>query len=175
MVVKSAGVEVPEFQIVQKDDRPNAAEFCYPVFVKPARSGSSFGVSKVEQADDLYAAIDEARKYDSKVLIEQAVSGSEVGCAVLGNSPDVIVGEVDQIELKHGFFHIHQEAQPEKGSENATIRIPADIPFDVRERIRETARKIYRALGLKKKKRRNPLRSRRFWHPGLESNQRPNA
>lgn len=147
VVVKTAGIEVPEFQIIQKDDRPDAAEFCYPVFVKPARSGSSFGVSKVDQADGLYAAIDEARKYDSKVLIEQAVSGSEVGCAVLGNSPDVIVGEVDQIELKHGFFHIHQEAQPEKGSENATIRVPADLPFEVRERVLKTARKIYQVLG----------------------------
>ena len=144
---KSAGIEVPEFQILQKEDRPDAAGFRYPVFVKPARSGSSFGVSKVEQADDLYAAINEARKFDSKVLIEEAVSGSEVGCAVLGNSPDVMVGEVDQIALTHGFFRIHQEAQPEKGSENAAVRVPADLPLETQARIQETARKIYRTLG----------------------------
>lgn len=147
VAAKSAGIEVPEFQVIQKEDRPDAAGFRYPVFVKPARSGSSFGVSRVGRAADLYAAINEARKYDSKVLIEEAVLGSEVGCAVLGNSPDVMVGEVDQIALMHGFFRIHQEAQPEKGSENASVRVPAELPIEVRERIQETARKIYRTLG----------------------------
>ena len=82
-----------------------------------------------------------------KVLIEQAVSGSEVGCAVLGTGTDLIVGEIDQIRLKHGFFKIHQEAQPEKGSENATIQVPADLPAKVREQIQETAKKIYQTLG----------------------------
>ncbi len=115
--------------------------------MKPARSGSSFGVSKVEKEKDLCAAINEAEKYDRKVLIEQAVSGSEVGCAVLGTGTDLIVDEVDQISLKHGFFKIHQEAQPEKGSENAAIQVPADLPAEVRERIRETAKKIYQIVG----------------------------
>ena len=99
--------------------------------------------------EDLCTAIKEAKKYDRKVLVEQAVSGSEVGCAVLGTGTDLIVGEVDQISLKHGFFKIHQEAQPEKGSENATIKVPADLPEEVRERIQETAKKIYQTLGCK--------------------------
>ena len=115
--------------------------------MKPARSGSSFGVNKVDKAEDLFAAINEARKYDRKVLIEQTVSGSEVGCAVLGTGTDLIVGEVDQIILKHGFFKIHQEAQPEKGSENAMIKVPADLSAEVRERIQQTAKQIYQALG----------------------------
>ena len=80
-------------------------------------------------------------------MIEQAVSGSEVGCAVLGTGTDLIVGEIDQIRLKHGFFKIHQEAQPEKGSENATIQVPADLSAEVRKRIQETAKKIYQTLG----------------------------
>ena len=58
-----------------------------------------------------------------------------------------MAGEVDQIELRHGFFKIHQEAQPEKGSENAVIRVPAALPDEVREQIQETAMKIYRILG----------------------------
>lgn len=146
-VVKNAGIEAPDFQIIQDDDSPETEKFSFPLFVKPARSGSSFGVNKVEKAEDLCAAINEAKQYDRKVLIEQAVSGSEVGCAVLGNSTDLIVGEVDQISLKHGFFKIHQEAQPEKGSENATIKVPADLPAKVREQIQETAEKIYQTLG----------------------------
>lgn len=146
-VVKNAGIEVPDFRIIQDGDSPETAELVFPLFVKPARSGSSFGVNKVDKAEDLCAAINEAKQYDRKVLLEQAVSGCEVGCAVLGNDTDLMVGEVDQISLKHGFFKIHQEAQPEKGSENATIQVPADLPAKVRERIQETAKEIYHTLG----------------------------
>lgn len=146
-VVKNAGIEVPDFQIIQNSDNLETEKFIFPLFVKPARSGSSFGVNKVDKAEDLCAAINEAKQYDRKVLIEQAVSGSEVGCAVLGTGTDLIVGEIDQIRLKHGFFKIHQEAQPEKGSENATIQVPADLSAEVRKRIQETAKKIYQTLG----------------------------
>ena len=104
-------------------------------------------MNKVCRAEELQAAVTEAGKYDSKILVEESVSGSEVGCAILGIGNDLIAGEVDQIELKHGFFKIHQEAQPEKGSENAVIRVPAALPDEVREQIQETAKKIYRVLG----------------------------
>lgn len=147
MVVKNAGIEVPGFRVLQKGDSLETETLSYPVFVKPARSGSSFGVNKVCRAEELQAAVTEAGKYDSKILIEEAVSGSEVGCAILGNGNDLIAGEVDQIELKHGFFKIHQEVQPEKGSENAVIRVPAALPDEVRAQIQETAKKIYRVLG----------------------------
>ena len=104
-------------------------------------------MNKVCRTEELQAAVTEAGKYDSKILVEESVSGSEVGCAILGIGNDLIAGEVDQIELKHGFFKIHQEAQPEKGSENAVIRVPAALPDEVREQIQETAKKIYRVLG----------------------------
>ena len=147
LVVRSTGVATPEFTVLNGTDRPVPDEFAYPAFVKPARSGSSFGVSKVESPDELDAALATARRYDSKVLIEQAVVGTEVGCAVLGSGTELIVGEVDQITLRHGFFRIHQEAEPETGSENAMITVPAELPDEARERIRETARTIYTALG----------------------------
>jgi D-alanine--(R)-lactate ligase len=107
-------------------------------------------VSKVNSKDELDAAVKLARRYDSKVIIEQAILGHEVGCAVLegGTEEDeLIVGEVDQITLTHGIFRIHQEAQPEKGSENATVTVPANLPLRKREQIQETAKRIYRALG----------------------------
>jgi D-alanine--(R)-lactate ligase len=115
--------------------------------VKPARSGSSFGVSKASHEDELLGAVEAARQYDSKVLVEEAVVGSEVGCAVLGNDTDLIVGEVDQIGLSHGFFRIHQESAPESGSENSTITVPADISAESRLLVQQTAKAIYRALG----------------------------
>ena len=88
-----------------------------------------------------------ARQYDSKVLIEEAVVGSEVGCAILGNDLDLIAGEVDHIYLSHGFFRIHQESTPESGSENSTPIVPADIPAESRSLVQETAKALHRALG----------------------------
>ena len=147
VVAGSAGIETPTFWAVTADENPDPDRFTYPVFVKPARSGSSFGVSKVSRKEELLRAVEIARKYDSKVLIEEAVVGSEIGCAILGNDLDLIAGEVDQISLSHGFFRIHQESAPESGSENSTIVVPADISAESRSLVQETAKAIYRALG----------------------------
>lgn len=147
VVAASAGVATPQYWTVRADEDVDPDRFTYPVFVKPARSGSSFGVSKVSRKEDLPSAVQSARQYDSKVLIEAAVAGSEVGCAVLGEGTDLIVGEVDRISLSHGFFRIHQEAAPETGSENSIAVVPADIPVQFRALVQETAKTVYRALG----------------------------
>jgi D-alanine--(R)-lactate ligase len=146
-VVRNAGIATPVFWIFEKGDMPDGEQWAYPVFVKPARSGSSFGVSKVTRKDELPEAFERAGQYDSKILVEQMVAGSEVGCAVLGTGHDLVVGEVDQIRLSHGFFRIHQEQNPENGSENAVIQVPADLAEPDRARVQETAKRIYRALG----------------------------
>jgi D-alanine--(R)-lactate ligase len=147
VVARSAGIATPNFWTVLANENIDPDRLTYPVFVKPARSGSSFGVSKVSKKDELLSAVETARQYDSKVLIEEAVVGSEVGCAILGNDADLIAGEVDQISLSGGFFRIHQESKPESGSENSTITVPADIPAESRALVQETAKAIYRALG----------------------------
>ncbi|MDE6419767.1 MAG: D-alanine--D-alanine ligase [Lachnospiraceae bacterium] len=177
MAVKNAGIAVPEFRIVHPDAHTPNGHSCptdctsnghsfpadctdgdasditvqdmpaYPVFVKPARSGSSFGVSKVHDHGELYAAIKTARQYDDKILIEEAVIGTEVGCAVLEKNNALVVGEIDQITLSHGFFRIHQENAPENSSENASFTVPADIPQEKQNELKETAKAIYRALG----------------------------
>ncbi|MEV6844393.1 D-alanine--(R)-lactate ligase [Actinoplanes sp. NPDC051411] len=147
VVARSAGIAVPNFWTVTANGDVDPGRLTYPVFVKPARSGSSFGVSKAARKEDLPGAIEAARRYDSKVLIEEAVAGSEVGCAVLGNDQDLITGEVDRIALSHGFFRIHQESEPERGSDNSTPVVPADISAGSRSLVQETAKAIYRALG----------------------------
>ena len=147
LVVRSAGIATPNYRTLTANQRIDPELLTYPVFVKPARSGSSFGVSKVSRKEDLLSAVVTARQYDSKVLIEQAVVGSEVGCAILGNDPDLLAGEVDRIALSHGFFRVHQERDPESGSENSTPIVPADISAEARSRVQETAKAIYRALG----------------------------
>lgn len=147
LVARSAGIATPDFWTVTANEKIDADQLTYPVFVKPARSGSSFGVTKVSREDELLSAIEDARQYDPKVLIEEAVVGSEVGCAILGNDADLIAGEVDRIALSHGFFKIHQESNPEVGSENSTPIVPADIPAEARALVQETAKTVYRALG----------------------------
>lgn len=147
LVVGDAGIATPAFWTVDADEKIEAETLPYPVFVKPARSGSSFGVTKVTEEADLESAMATARQYDSKVLIEEAVDGSEIGCAVLGNESELFAAEVDRVALTHGFFRIHQESEPERGSENSQFIVPADIPAESRALVQETAKAIYRALG----------------------------
>ena len=147
-VVRNAGIATPNFWTVTANEDIDADRLTYPVFVKPTRSGSSYGVTKVSRKEELLSAVETAREYDSKVLIEEAVVGSEIGCAILGNdTDDLITGELDRVSLSHGFFRIHQESNPESGSENATFIVPADITEESRALVLETAKAIYRALG----------------------------
>jgi D-alanine--(R)-lactate ligase len=147
IVAQSAGIATPKFCTFSANASIDPHRLTYPAFVKPARSGSSFGVSRVDREEELLSAVETARKYDSKVLIEEAVVGCEVGCAILGNDRDLIAGEVDQIALSHGFFRIHQETEPETGSENSTPIVPADISAQARSLVQDTAMALYRALG----------------------------
>jgi D-alanine--(R)-lactate ligase len=149
IVARNAGIGTPNHWSVGPSERADPDRFRYPVFVKPARSGSSFGVSKVSSKEELPSAMEAARQYDSKVLIEEAVVGSEVGCAILGERFGLVAGEVDRISLSHGFFRIHQESNPEAGSENSTAIVPADISTEARSLVQETAKSIYLALGCK--------------------------
>lgn len=147
VVVGNAGIATPNFWTVELGGEIDPAVLPYPVFVKPARSGSSFGVTKVVRAEELDEAISVAREFDSKVLIEQAVVGSEIGCSILGTGDDLFAGAVDRVALTHGFFRIHQETNPEGGSENSAFVVPADIPDSSRDLVQQTAKSVYRALG----------------------------
>lgn len=152
-LVEEAGVRCPRCHaIVGEPDleqaRAYAADLGYPLFVKPANGGSSFGVSKVEDEAQLEEALKTAHSMDFKLVMESAITGSEVGCGVLGAAGgELICGVPDQITVASGFFHIHQEAKPGENKENAKIICPAEIPDDVKARVQETARTIYRALG----------------------------
>ena len=101
-----AGVAVPESAVFARgaaaaDIQAAAERLGWPLFVKPVRAGSSFGISRVEGPAGLDAAVREAFCHDGEILLEEAVPGFEVGCAVLGN--DVLtVGAVDEIELAAG-------------------------------------------------------------------------
>ena len=150
LVARDAGIATPDFWTVAAHEKVDPDRFTYPVFVKPARSGL---VLRRQQGDrarrTCRVRCETARQYDSKVLVEEAVVGSEVGCAILGERFGLVAGEVDRIALSHGFFQIHQEQEPERGSENATFIVPADISAEARLLVQETAKTLYRALGCK--------------------------
>lgn len=142
-----AGVAVPDALMLEKQDDIAAAQAFaattgYPLYVKPVRAGSSYGVSRVENAAALPQAISLARKYDDHVLIEQAIPGFEVGCAVMGNEV-LTVGEVDEIALCGGFFNYTEKYT----LQTASIHVPARIDRETSNRVKEAAKTLYRALG----------------------------
>ncbi len=146
-LVRLEGIEVPKaVTFTQCDSKKAKAEIeqqlQYPLFVKPVRSGSSFGITRIQSPHELDAAVEQAFQYDSAVTVEQAVEGFEVGCAVLGNE-ELKVGRVDEIELSGGFFD-YTEKYTLKSS---TIHMPARISSDTEKRVQEAAKKVYRALG----------------------------
>lgn len=114
----------------------------YPLFVKPVKAGSSFGISKIYSSEELANALKEAFKYDNKIIIEENIDGFEVGCAILGNK-DLIIGEVDEIELEKGFFDYYEKYNLKKSK----IHLPARLSVEERNKIKETALEIYKILG----------------------------
>lgn len=146
-LVSLAGIRVPKsvclYDLKELAIKKEAvAALGLPVFVKPVRAGSSFGISKVTEAAGMEAAVKEAFLHDSQVVIEEAISGFEVGCAVMGND-ELTIGRVDEIELSQGFFD-YEEKYTLKSS---AIHMPARILPKEEEKIRKTAAKIYKALG----------------------------
>lgn len=119
-------------------------ELHYPLFVKPLKAGSSFGITKVKDENDLFAAIEAAFQYDDEVIMEENIEGFEVGCAVMGNH-ELTVGEVDEIELSDGFFDFKEKYT----LESSKIHMPARIDQQTANRIKHTAAAIYKALGCK--------------------------
>ena len=112
------------------------------MFVKPVRSGSSFGITKIDSPRRFDAAVAAAFAHDGEVIVEEAVPGCEVGCAVLGIEHP-LVGRVDEIELCGGFFDYTEKYT----LRTSKIHMPARVDEETERRIQRTALKIYRALG----------------------------
>lgn len=143
----AAGAQVPASFILRKNvdagiALAQAERLGYPLFVKPVRAGSSYGITKVADRRDFPAAIKLAFEYDDEVILEENITGFEVGCAVMGND-ELTVGEVDEIELSDGFFNFTEKYT----LKTSAIHVPARIPKEKAEEIKKTAETIYRALG----------------------------
>ena len=122
------------------------AELGYPVFVKPARGGSSIGTSKAADQAAVTEAIEDARRYDSKVIVERAVDGAEIECAVLegldGGPPDASVPGQLIIAGGEEFYDFEAKYLDPSGS----MAIPAPVPPDVIDEIRRMAAVAFEAV-----------------------------
>ncbi len=120
-----------------------ADELSYPLFVKPARAGSSFGITCVHQKEELLPAMESALLYDTKVLMEEKIEGFEVGCAIMGRNffpiDKLIIGDVDEIELADDFFD-YTEKYTLKTSK---IHVPARISSKKAAEIKNTAARLF--------------------------------
>ncbi len=146
-LVAAAGVRVPRSAafcgLPQEDALFAAAQTLgYPLFVKPVRAGSSFGITRVTSEGQLVAAVQQAAAYDGEIVLEEEIPGFEVGCAVLGNE-QLCTGQVDEIELAGGFFDFEEKYT----LKTSQIHCPARISAKVAGRIQQTAMQVYRILG----------------------------
>ena len=151
LVADQAGVVQADWLLVTRasfDHNPDStveaveSKFDYPVFVKPAGTGSSVGVSKARDRDALLQALETALSFDRKVLVEEFIDGQEVECAILGNETPMasVCGEVDS-----GADFYDYEAKYVSDSSN--LYIPARISEEAAEQVRDTAVRVYEALG----------------------------
>ncbi|KAE8127492.1 D-alanine--D-alanine ligase [Bifidobacterium tibiigranuli] len=130
------------------------AKLRYPLFVKPSRAGSSFGVTKVERAGDaaeLATAVREASRHDWKVLVEQGIDGREIECAVLASRiseepraswPGEIV--LDRRESGDVQFYDFDSKYIDSGASH--VQVPADLPAETLRRVQEIAIKAFKAV-----------------------------
>jgi len=119
--------------------------FSYPLFVKPARGGSSRGTTKVKSVSELAAAIDEAHRFDRKAMIEEAVIGREVECAVLEIDGVVKTSNPGEIFIDDKFEFYDFESK--YLDEATTVHVPADIPAVAQKEIQRLAALAFTSLG----------------------------
>jgi D-alanine-D-alanine ligase len=156
IVLKAAGLPVMPSVTVSAREwyrdpdgvRHRVADLGFPLFVKPARAGSSMGISKVHDASELDAAIEDAHRHDPRALVEQAAVGArEIECGVLealDGTPETSVPAEIRIGGDHEFYDFAAKYLPEEHTE---LDVPADLPDDVGAELRELAARAFEAIG----------------------------
>jgi D-alanine-D-alanine ligase len=146
-LLRDAGISVAKWVTIRKDDKINMEllekTLGFPMFVKPANAGSSVGVGKAKNITDLLKAIVEAFVHDEKILVEEAIEGREIECAVLGNMKNMRASIAGEVIPHHDFYSYKAKYLDENG---AGLVIPADIPETALQNIQKTAIKTCRTL-----------------------------
>jgi D-alanine-D-alanine ligase len=156
VVFAGHGIPIGPYAVITdrawRADRVAALDACagldFPVFVKPARAGSSMGISKVDDPADLEAAVEAAREHDPKVIVEAGIKGREIECAVLeGHGTEgprtSQVGEV-AVHANHAFYDYEAKYLAEA---DVDLICPADVPAHVSDEVRRLAAASFEALG----------------------------
>lgn len=156
VVFEAAGLPVGPYRVITdrawRSDREAALAgldgLQYPVFVKPCRAGSSFGITRVTSPEGLEAAIEEARRHDPKVIVEQGIEGREIECGVLeGHGTDAprasLPGEIVVVK-GHDFYDF--DAKYLDG-DSVRLTSPAELDDEVTEKVRDVARRAFEAAG----------------------------
>ncbi|MDQ0868944.1 D-alanine-D-alanine ligase [Arthrobacter sp. V1I9] len=157
VVFEAAGLQVgPYIPVTDRQWRKDAESvrkqvdrLGFPVFVKPARAGSSMGISKVDSLEELDAAIEEARRHDLKLVIEAGITGREIECAVLeGRGTDAprtsMPGEISVAGGTHEFYDFNAKYVEDDA---ASLSCPADLPEEAIARVRELSAAAFDAVG----------------------------
>jgi D-alanine-D-alanine ligase len=150
-LLRDAGLPVVRFRAVTEAEAPSFAELVAelgrPLFVKPARLGSSVGVGKVDNAEELAAALREAFRHDRKVLVEECMRGREVECGVIEDADGTLTtslpGEIVPTN-RYAFYTYEAKYLDEDG---AVLKVPADLPTEVVKRVQDMSVRAFRALG----------------------------
>lgn len=155
LVLAGSGLPIGPFVVINdrrwRTDREGALAECaglqLPLFVKPARAGSSIGITKVDDLADLPAAVEEARRHDPKVVVEQGIVGREIECGVLegrgGAAPRA--SQCAEIVVGSGWYDFESKYL---GEGDVTLSCPADLPAEVSDEIREMAVRVFDAFGV---------------------------
>lgn len=130
-----------ELLTIKEITKKVAENLTFPMFVKPSNSGSSVGINKAKNQEELEEYIEYASKFDNKILIEEGINGQEVECAVLGNE-EVIASLVGEIKAADDFYSYDAKY---KNAKSQTC-IPASLPEDVSNEIRKQAIKAFKAI-----------------------------
>ena len=150
-LMRERGLPIPGFQSFTLGDTPSfdavTGKLGRPVFVKPARLGSSVGVGKAGTAEEFAAAVAEAFRHDHKILVEEFVHGREIECGVLEEEDGSLLvslpGEIVPTN-RHAFYSYEAKYLDEEGAE---IKVPADLPPRARDAVRDLAAEAFRVLG----------------------------
>jgi D-alanine-D-alanine ligase len=142
IVLNSAKIATVAYQLA---DRIDPELLVFPVFVKAATGGSSVGIERVDSLDGLAAAVERVRKYDPKVLVENAVTATEVECAVLEDSSGIHAATPGEILLEPGRWYDFDA----KFVEKVATRIPADLPPTQLHACQAIAVRAFQALNLR--------------------------
>lgn len=150
-IMAARGLPQVNFAFIKSDEAfPSfdkiKAEFGLPFFVKPANMGSSVGVCKVKSESEYVKSIEEAFRWDHKILIEQAAIGQEIECAVFSDGKRTITSPIGEIVNHTEFYSYDSKYLDDKAT---TLLLPANIPESVSRATRDLAEKVFRLVGAK--------------------------